>query len=86
MQLPFKSDGVDGKMATACTMQEEDFILALFEHHVFVCQNARPEGAPRPSCTKDGKSDLLPQLQMFAKAAGLGGKVRIQQVRLPRPM
>jgi (2Fe-2S) ferredoxin len=53
--------------------------LALYERHVFVCQNARPEGAPRPSCTKDGKSDLLPQLQQFVKAAGLGGKVRINK-------
>ena len=53
--------------------------MAPFERHVFVCQNSRPEGAPRPSCTKDGKSDLLPQLQQFTKAAGLGGKVRINK-------
>ena len=33
-------------------------VLAPFERHVFVCQNVRPEGAPRPSCTKDGKSEL----------------------------
>jgi (2Fe-2S) ferredoxin len=54
-------------------------ILAPFERHVFVCQNVRPEGAPRPSCTKDGKSELLPQLQQFVKAAGLGGTVRINK-------
>lgn len=53
--------------------------MAPFERHVFVCQNVRPEGAPRPSCTKDGKSDLLPQLQMFAKAAGLTGKIRVNK-------
>ena len=53
--------------------------MAPFERHVFVCQNVRPEGAPRPSCTTDGKSDLLPQLQQFAKAAGLGGRVRINK-------
>lgn len=53
--------------------------MAPFERHVFVCQNVRPEGAPRPACTKDGKSELLPQLQMFAKAAGLGGKIRINK-------
>ena len=53
--------------------------MAPFERHVFVCQNVRPEGAPRPSCTKDGKSELIPQLQMFAKAAGLGGKIRINK-------
>lgn len=53
--------------------------MAPFERHVFVCQNVRPEGAPRPSCTSDGKSELLPQLQQFTKAAGLGGKVRINK-------
>jgi (2Fe-2S) ferredoxin len=54
-------------------------VLALFERHVFVCQNVRPEGAPRPSCTSDGKSELFAQLQQFTKAAGLGGKVRINK-------
>jgi len=53
--------------------------LAPFERHVFVCQNVRPEGAPRPSCTKDGKSDLLPQLQMHLKAAGLNTVIRINK-------
>jgi (2Fe-2S) ferredoxin len=53
--------------------------LAPFERHIFVCQNVRPEGAPRPSCTSDGKSDLIPQLQQFAKAAGLGGRIRINK-------
>jgi (2Fe-2S) ferredoxin len=53
--------------------------LALFEHHVFVCQNVRPEGAPRPSCTHDGKSDLLPQLQQFVKAAGLSTVIRVNK-------
>ena len=53
--------------------------MPAFEHHVFVCHNVRPEGAPRPSCTSDGKSDLHAQLQQLAKAAGLGGKVRINK-------
>jgi (2Fe-2S) ferredoxin len=53
--------------------------LALFERHVFVCQNVRPEGAPRPSCTTDGKGELFPQLQQFAKAAGLAGSVRVNK-------
>jgi (2Fe-2S) ferredoxin len=55
------------------------FVLAPFERHLFVCQNARPEGAPRSSCTADGKSELLPQLQQFAKAAGLAGRMRINK-------
>ena len=51
--------------------------MPAFEHHVFVCHNARPEGAPRPSCTRDGKSDLHAELQRLAKEAGLGARVRI---------
>jgi (2Fe-2S) ferredoxin len=58
--------------------QEEDTLPA-FERHVFVCCNARPEGALRPSCTRDGVSDLHTALQLRAKNAGLGGKVRINK-------
>ena len=58
---------------------EEDFRLPLFEHHVFVCHNVRPEGAPRPSCTSDGKSELFTQLQQLSRAAGLGERVRINK-------
>lgn len=53
--------------------------MPVFKHHVFVCQNVRPEGAPRPSCTSDGKSELLSQLQQLTKEAGLGGSVRINK-------
>ena len=53
--------------------------MPLFEHHVFVCHNVRPEGAPRPSCTTDGKSELHTQLQQLTKAAGLGNTVRINK-------
>jgi (2Fe-2S) ferredoxin len=53
--------------------------LAPFVRHVFVCQNVRPEGAPRPSCTQDGKGELLPALQQFTKAADLGSTVRINK-------
>lgn len=45
--------------------------MPLYEHHVFVCHNVRPEGAPRPSCTPDGKSELFVQLQQLTRAAGL---------------
>jgi len=53
--------------------------LAPFERHIFVCLNVRPEGAPRPSCTSDGKGELLPELKKFAKAAGLEGTIRINK-------
>jgi (2Fe-2S) ferredoxin len=50
-----------------------------FERHVFVCHNVRPVDAPRPSCSADGKSELHTQLNQLVKAAGLGGKVRINK-------
>lgn len=53
--------------------------MPAFEHHVFVCHNTRPADAPRPSCTTDGKSELHTQLQQLSKAAGLGGRVRINK-------
>jgi (2Fe-2S) ferredoxin len=54
--------------------------LPVFERHVFVCHNVRPAGAPRPSCTPDGSSELFTTLQQAAKAAGLGApKVRINK-------
>ncbi len=53
--------------------------MPVFEHHVFVCLNTRPAGAPRPSCAVDGTSELHTQLQQLAKAAGLTGKVRINK-------
>jgi (2Fe-2S) ferredoxin len=53
--------------------------LPAFEHHVFVCCNARPAGAPRPSCTADGTSSLQAELSKLAKAAGLGSRVRINK-------
>jgi (2Fe-2S) ferredoxin len=57
----------------------EELRLPAFKHHVFVCHNQRPEGAPRPSCTSDGKSEVHAQLQQFAKEAGLGSTVRINK-------
>ncbi|HWA93532.1 MAG TPA: ferredoxin [Terracidiphilus sp.] len=54
--------------------------MPVFERHVFVCLNTRPEGAPRPSCTTDGTSELLTQLQQQAKTAGLAGSaIRINK-------
>jgi len=50
-----------------------------FERHVFVCHNVRPPDAPRPSCTRDGKSELHARLSQLTKEAGLGGRVRINK-------
>ena len=53
--------------------------MPAFEHHVFVCHNTRPQGAPRVSCTADGKSELHARLQQLSKDAGLAGRVRINK-------
>ncbi len=53
--------------------------MSNFEHHVFVCTNAREPGSARGSCTLDGKGVLLPAFQAAAKEAGLRGKVRINK-------
>lgn len=53
--------------------------MPVFEHHVFVCTNIRPEGAPRPSCGPRGSNDVHSEMQQQAKAAGLGGRVRINK-------
>jgi (2Fe-2S) ferredoxin len=58
---------------------EEVHRLPAFEHHVFVCCNTRPAGAPRPSCCADGNSQLHTRLQQLAREAGLAGKVRINK-------
>jgi (2Fe-2S) ferredoxin len=53
--------------------------LPAFERHVFVCHNARAAGAPRPSCTADGTSDLHARLKQLTNEAGLGARVRINK-------
>ena len=41
--------------------------------------NTRPADAPRPSCTRDGTSELHARLQQLSREAGLGAKVRINK-------
>jgi (2Fe-2S) ferredoxin len=53
--------------------------MPVFEHHVFVCSNHRPAGAPRRSCTAEGQSELHARLQQLSREAGLAGKVRINK-------
>lgn len=78
--LLWKVLGGAGSVRGAVSLEEGgSTALPLFEHHVFVCHNVRPEGAPRPSCTSDGKSELFTQLQQLTKAAGLTDRVRINK-------
>ena len=53
--------------------------MPLYEHHVFVCMNSRPAGAPRRSCTAEGHSEVHARLQQLVREAGLGSKVRINK-------
>lgn len=53
--------------------------MSLYKHHVFVCHNVRPEGAPRPSCTTDGKSEVFTQLQQAVKASSVAAEIRINK-------
>lgn len=53
--------------------------MANFEHHVFVCMNERDESAARPSCGPKGGKKLKGALKDAVKAAGLKGKVRINE-------
>ncbi len=53
--------------------------MPAFERHVFVCCNTRVEGAPRPSCNRDGSGTLHAELKRRVLAAGLGGRVRINK-------
>jgi hypothetical protein len=39
--------------------KKEEQCLSAFEHRLFVCCNVCPEGVLRPSCTRDGQSNLL---------------------------
>jgi (2Fe-2S) ferredoxin len=50
-----------------------------YEQHVFVCTNERDESASRPSCGLEGAKKLRGALKDAVKAAGLKGRVRINE-------
>jgi (2Fe-2S) ferredoxin len=41
------------------------------EHYIFVCNNARPDGNPRPSCGKSGASEIFAALKAELSRRGL---------------
>ena len=53
--------------------------MSIFARHVFVCVNERPEGSPRGCCASKGSGEIRARLKRAAQAAGLKGKVRINQ-------
>jgi (2Fe-2S) ferredoxin len=72
-----ESARVRGKPLLCCLEGRNQ--LPVFEHHVFVCTNTRPDGAPRPSCAPGGGNEVHAALQQAAKAANLAGRVRINK-------
>jgi (2Fe-2S) ferredoxin len=45
------------------------------QHYIFVCNNRRPDDAPRPSCQGRGSVALFTELKRQIDAAGLGKAV-----------
>lgn len=50
-----------------------------FEHHVFICENLRPEEDSRGSCAAKGSPAIREAMKKEIKARGLRGKVRANQ-------
>jgi (2Fe-2S) ferredoxin len=48
-----------------------------YAHHVFVCENRRPDDDPRGCCAAKGGAEVRTALKLAAKAAGLGKRVRV---------
>jgi (2Fe-2S) ferredoxin len=45
------------------------------DHYLFVCQNVRPEGNPRPSCGKNGSNEVYQALKDELGRRGLAKTV-----------
>lgn len=51
--------------------------MPLFERHVFVCTNVRPDGDPRGCCHAKGSEAIREALKAEVARQGLGMRVRI---------
>jgi len=47
-----------------------------FRHHVFVCENRRPDGSPRGSCAARGGPEVRDALKAELRRRGLADEVR----------
>lgn len=47
-----------------------------FTHHIFICENVRPEDDPRGSCGAKGSSEIRAKFKDEIKSRGLKGIVR----------
>lgn len=50
-----------------------------YRHHVFVCQNERPDGHPRGCCKSKGSVELHAALKEAVAKAGLSNDVRVNK-------
>ncbi|MCC6477120.1 (2Fe-2S) ferredoxin domain-containing protein [bacterium] len=51
--------------------------MSRFIHHVFICENRRPEDDPKGCCASKGSPELIPALRELIKQHGLTSKIRI---------
>ena len=50
--------------------------MARFERHIFICENERPEGHPRGSCSGRGSTELTGAFKEALRRRGLGTRFR----------
>jgi len=51
--------------------------MSIYEKHVFVCENERPDDHPRGCCSAKGSMEILRRLKEETEKAGLRPRVRI---------
>lgn len=50
--------------------------MSRFQHHVFVCENRRPDSDPRGCCAARGGAEIRAALKAELKRRGLSGHIR----------
>ena len=53
-----------------------------FKHHIFVCENIRPEDDPKSCCAQKGSAAIRVAMKQEIKQRGLRGVVRAKSIRL----
>lgn len=51
----------------------------MFERHIFVCENVRPDGHPRGCCASKGAAGIRARFKQLIHERGLRGRVRANQ-------
>ena len=53
--------------------------MSRFTHHIFVCENLRPEDDPRGCCAAKGSAEIRKAIKSELKKRGLKGSARANQ-------